>query len=494
MMTVKKYKLFINGKWQESTSGKTIPSINPATGELVSVIPEGSAEDINLAVNAARIAFEEGPWGKLSPTERGKLLHNLGEIVRKNAGWLSELESRDNGKAIRETTNEVNVVADSFVYFGGLADKIQGTTINLGSDILNYVTHEPIGVVGAIIPWNSPLLMACWKLGPILASGNTVVLKPAEQTSSTALELAKLSQEVGFPDGVINVVTGFGETAGVSLCQHPEIDCITFTGEMTTGQEIMKTAAAKMKRVSLELGGKSPHLVFEDADIDEAVAGVMAGIFAASGQTCVAGSRVYVHKAIFDQFLEKLVSRAKKIKVGDPLNMQTEMGSLVSETQLEKVKQYIKYGLEEGAELLCGGAQPIDPSLNKGCFFTPTVFSNAKQNMRIVQEEIFGPVVAVMPFSNDDEAVYLANDVNFGLAAGIWTSNIKRAHRIAKKIKAGTVWINTYRVVHYASPHGGYKFSGIGRENGLESIRLYTEVKNTMVELRDHRPDMFRKD
>lgn len=492
-MEVKKYKLLINGELQEAVSGRAFHSINPATGELVSEIPEGGEEDIDLAVKAARKAFEEGDWRRITPTQRGKMIQKLGELVRENADWLLKLETRDNGKAIRETTNEMNVVADSFFYFGGLADKIQGNTIPLGPDLLNYVIYEPIGVVGAIIPWNSPLLMACWKLGPALAAGNTVVLKPAEQTSSTALELARLSREAGFPAGVINIVTGFGETAGAALCRHPGVDCITFTGETVTGEEIMKTAGAKMKRVSLELGGKSPHLVFEDADIEEAVAGVMAGVFVASGQTCVAGSRVYVHQKVFDQFLERLVSRAKKVRVGDPLNMETEMGSLASREQLEKVKRYVAYGLEEGAELLCGGSQPADPVLAKGCFFTPTVFTKATQDMRIVQDEIFGPVVAVMPFSSDDEAVYLANNVRYGLAAGIWTNSIKRANQIALKIKAGTVWINAYRVVHYASPHGGYKGSGIGRENGMEAIRLYTEVKNIMVELRDHRPDMFQK-
>ncbi|HEX2928004.1 MAG TPA: aldehyde dehydrogenase [Ruminiclostridium sp.] len=492
-MEKKIYKQFINGKFQDAVSGRTFASINPATGERISEIPEGDEKDIDLAVKAARKAFDDGEWRNMIPTQRGKLLAALGELVRKNAGWLSELETMDNGKAIRETSNEMNTVADSFFYFGGMADKIQGNTIPLNKDLLNYVIYEPIGVVGAIVPWNSPFLMACWKIAPALAAGNTVVLKPAEQTSSTALELAGLIKEAGFPDGVINIVTGFGETAGAALCRHPGVDCITFTGETVTGEEIMRTAGAKMKRVSMELGGKSPQIVFEDADIDQAVAGIMSGVFTASGQTCVAGSRVYVHKDIYNRFLELLVDRARKVRVGNPLNAETEMGSLASREQLEKVKRYVAYGVEDGATLMCGGSQPSNPELSGGCFFTPTVFANATQNMRIVQNEIFGPVVVVMPFSSEDEAVHLANDIRYGLAAGIWTNNIKRANRVALRIKAGTVWINTYRVVHYASPHGGYKGSGIGRENGMESIRLYTEVKNIMVELRDERPDTFKK-
>ena len=485
-------KLFINGQWEDAASGRSFESINPAKGEVWATAPEGDAADVDRAVMAARAAFESGPWGSITPTERGHLIRRLGDLVKENIDYLAELETLDNGKAIRETGGvEMPAIANWYYYFAGLADKIQGETIPLGNSMLNYTLREPVGVVGAIVPWNSPLLMIAFKLAPALAAGNTVVLKPAEQTPVTALEFAKLVERAGFPPGVVNVVTGFGETAGAALVKHPEVDKIAFTGETVTGQIIAREAAATLKHVSFELGGKSPHIVFADADMDNALIGAASGVFVAAGQTCVAGSRLFVQRRIYDEFLTKLSERAKRIRVGDPLLRETQMGSQTSEEQVQKIMSYVDIGKAEGATLLAGGGPPEDPALSGGYFFTPTVFGDVENGMRIAQEEIFGPVIAAGVFDDEYELIAKANGVRYGLAGGVWTQDIRRAHRVARRIKAGTVWVNCYRRLHWASPFGGYKMSGYGRENGLEVMSLYTQVKSVWVDLAEKTPDPY---
>lgn len=485
------YQMFINNEWVDSASGRMLASVNPATGEVWAEVPEGDSEDVDRAVAAARKAFEEGPWRKMAPIERGKRVRRLGELITENAAELARLETLDNGKAIRETLGvELAAIPNWYHYFGGLADKIQGETVPLGPDFLNYTVREPVGVVGAITPWNSPLLMYAMKLGPALAAGNTLVLKPAEQTPVTALELAKLIQRAEFPPGVVNVVPGYGEGAGAALVRHPGVDKIAFTGETTTGQAICREMTGNLKRLTCELGGKSPNIVFDDAEMENALRGAMAGVFVAAGQTCVAGSRLLLHERIADEFVARLLERVQRIRVGDPLDPQTHIGSLVSREQQRKVEDYVRIGKEEGAELLCGGP-PRGEAFARGCFFLPTVFARVRNSMRIAQEEIFGPVVCVLTFREEEEAVELANDVKYGLAAGVWTGNVKRAHRIAGRIRAGTVWVNNYRRIHFASPFGGYKLSGFGRENGLEVIREYTQVKSVWVDLGAEIPDPF---
>ncbi len=489
---VQQRKLFINGQWEDAASGRSFESVNPAKGEVWATAPEGDAADVDRAVMAARTAFESGPWGNITPTERGHLIRRLGDLVKENIDYLAELETLDNGKAIRETGDvEMPAIANWYYYFAGLADKIQGETIPLGNSMLNYTLREPVGVVGAIVPWNSPLLMIAFKLAPALAAGNTVVLKPAEQTPVTALEFAKLVERAGFPPGVVNVVTGFGETAGAALVKHPEVDKIAFTGETVTGQIIAREAAATLKHVSFELGGKSPHIVFADADMDNALIGAASGVFVAAGQTCVAGSRLFVQRRVYDEFLTKLSERAKRIRVGDPLQRETQMGSQTSEEQVQKIMSYVDIGKEEGATLLAGGGPPEDPALSGGYFFMPTVFGDVENGMRIAQEEIFGPVIAAGVFDDEDELIAKANGVRYGLAGGVWTQDIKRAHRVARRIKAGTVWVNCYRRLHWASPFGGYKMSGYGRENGLEVMSLYTQVKSVWVDLAEKTPDPY---
>lgn len=487
----KRYRMFVDDEWVDSASGRVLASVNPATGEVWAEVPEGDAEDIDRAVAAARKAFEHGPWRTMAPIERGKRLRRLAELIAENAAELARLETLDNGKAIRETLGvELGAIPNWYHYFGGLADKIQGETVPLGPDFLNYTVREPVGVVGAITPWNSPLLMYAMKLAPALAAGNTVVVKPAEQTPVTALELAKLIQRAEIPAGVVNVVPGYGESAGAALVRHPDVDKIAFTGETATGQAICREMTGNLKRLTCELGGKSPNIVFDDAEIDNALRGAMAGVFVAAGQTCVAGSRLLLHERIADEFVARLLERVRRIRVGDPLDPQTHVGSLASREQQQRVENYVRIGKEEGAELLCGGP-PREEALARGCFFLPTVFTRVRNSMRIAQEEIFGPVVCVLTFREEEEAVELANDVKYGLAAGVWTGNVKRAHRIASRIRAGTVWVNNYRRIHFASPFGGYKLSGFGRENGLEVIREYTQVKSVWVDLGTEIPDPF---
>lgn len=485
-------RLFIGGEWVKPATGRTFESLNPATGKAWALVAEGLEEDIDRAVRAARKAFDAGPWPRLAPHQRGKLLRRLGDLILREADRLAELESLDNGKAIRETRGvEMPAVAEWYYYFAGLADKVEGKTIPLGDAFLTYTVREPVGVCGCIIPWNSPFLMAAFKLAPALAAGNTVVLKPAEHTPVTALELGRLIEEAGFPPGVVNIVPGWGETAGAALVRHAGVDKIAFTGETATGQVIAREAAGTLKHVSFELGGKSPNIVFDDFRLEEAVAGAMAGVFVAAGQTCVAGSRLFLHEKIHDAFLERLVERARKVRVGDPLRRETQMGSQTCEQQWRKIEELVRSGLEEGAEVLTGGKRPEDPSLADGFFYTPTVFAGATPRMRVAQEEIFGPVITAFKFSDEDELVEKANGVKYGLAGGIWTRDIKRAHRMARRLKAGTIWINCYRKVHWAVPFGGYKMSGYGRENGLEVMDLYTQTKAVWVDLSETHPDPY---
>jgi len=477
-------QLFIGGRWQDAASGKTFPTINPATEEVVARVAEGDAADIDLGVQAARRAFENKSWAGMSQRDRGKLIWRIGDLIMKYADELAQLETADNGKPIFESRQiDVPMAADCFQYYAGWATKIEGETIPVPGDYLNYTLREPVGVVGAITPWNFPLLLVSWKLAPALACGNTVVLKPAEETPLTALRLAEICQEAGLPEGVFNVVTGFGETAGAALARHPGVDKIAFTGSTAVGKEIMKSAAATLKKVSLELGGKSPNIVFADSDLEAAAKGAINGIFYGKGEVCAAGSRLFVEASVHDALLEKVVERTKRIAPGDPMNPKTRLGALVSKTQLEKVIGYIESGKAEGAVPAVEGGR-ADLGSGKGYFVKPSVFDRVDPRMRIAQEEIFGPVLATLSFESVDELIEKANGTIYGLAAAVWTRDIGKAHRIARSLKAGTVWINTYNVLDTASPFGGYKMSGFGRELGKHALELYTQVKSVWVDLR----------
>jgi aldehyde dehydrogenase (NAD+) len=474
--------MYIDGKYVDSASGKWFDSYNPYTGEPWAQIAQGTAEDADRAVRAAHKAFTEGPWPQLSASQRGLLLHKLGELVARDARKLAETEVRDNGKLIAEMQGQLNYLPQWYYYFGGLADKIQGAVIPLDKKgFFNFTRHEPLGVVGAITPWNSPLLLAAWKLAPALAAGNTVVIKPSEFTSASTLEFVKLFEEAGFPPGVVNVVTGFGKDVGTPLVEHPLVKKIAFTGSDATGRAINELAAKTFKRVSLELGGKSPNIVFADAKIEDAVNGAVSGIFAATGQTCIAGSRLLLQESIHDAFMEKLLALAKTARMGDPMSLDTQVGPVTTRPQYEKVLGYIDIAKKEGAKLLLGGGAATRPECGKGWFVEPTVFAGVNNKMRIAQEEVFGPVLSVIKFKDEEEALAIANDVRFGLGSGVWTSDIGRAIRMSERIQAGTVWVNTYRAVSYLSPFGGYKDSGLGRENGMDAMREYLQVKSVWI-------------
>ena len=479
-----KYQLFIDGQWVDAESGKTFTTPNPATGETLAEVAEADRADIDKAVAAARRAYE-GKWSKLSARDRGRLLYKLSQLIEEHLPELAALETSDNGKPIKESLYvDLPQVVENFEYFAGWATKIEGETIPVPGKMFNYTLREPIGVCGQIIPWNFPLLMAAWKLAPALAAGNTVVLKPAEQTPVGAMELGKLIQEAGFPEGVVNIVPGYGETAGAALAAHPGIDKIAFTGSTEVGKLIARSAAENLTKVSLELGGKAPNIVFADANIDQAVAGAMMGIFYNQGQVCCAGSRLFVEEDVKDEFLSKLTERAERIAVGDPMSKSTQMGPQVSEEQLNRIRGYVDIARGEGAAVVTGGASPeLEGAFQKGYFFRPTIFADVNNKMRVAQEEIFGPVVSVISFKDEDDLLKQANDTIYGLSAGIWTQDITRAHRFAREIKAGVVWINTFNMFNAASPFGGYKQSGYGREMGRHALELYTQVKSVWVDL-----------
>ncbi|HZE68222.1 MAG TPA: betaine-aldehyde dehydrogenase [Pyrinomonadaceae bacterium] len=482
--TTRKYQLFIDGQWVDAESGKTFTTPNPATGEPLAEVAEADKADIDKAVAAARRAYE-GKWSKLSARDRGRLLYKLAQLIEQNAGELAKLETSDNGKPIRESQFvDLPQVAENFEYFAGWSTKIEGETIPVPGKMFNYTLREPVGVCGQIIPWNFPLLMAAWKLAPALAAGNTVVLKPAEQTPVTAMELGKLIQEAGFPEGVVNIVPGYGETAGASLASHKGINKIAFTGSTEVGKIIARAAAENLTKVSLELGGKAPNIVFADADLEQAVNGAMMGIFFNQGQVCCAGSRLFVEEDVKDEFLSRLKEKSQKIVVGDPMDKATQMGPQVSQEQLGRIKSYVAIGRDEGAGVYCGGETPkLDGGFEQGYFFQPTILTDVTNQMRVAQEEIFGPVVSVLSFKDEDDLIKQANETIYGLSAGIWTRDITRAHRFAREIKAGVVWINTFNMFNAASPFGGYKQSGYGREMGKHALDLYTQVKSVWVDL-----------
>ena len=479
-------KMLIDGKWENAASGKTFPTYNPATGEVLAQVAEGDRADIDAAVKAARKAFDSGPWSRITASERGKLVWKLADLLEQHIEEFATLETLDNGKPLTVArAADVPLAVDMFRYMAGWATKLEGTTIPLsvpytpGAQYHAYTLREPVGVVGQIIPWNFPLLMAAWKLGPALASGCTVVLKPAEQTPLSALRLGELIMEAGFPDGVVNVVPGFGETAGAALAAHDLVDKIAFTGSTEVGKLIVRAATGNLKKVSLELGGKSPNVVFKDADLDTAIAGAASAIFFNHGQCCCAGSRLYVERPVFDRVVEGVAAKAKKIKVGSGLDPATHMGPLVSEEQLERVCNYLEIGMAEGAKAASGGRKIG----GKGYFVEPTVLVDTKDYMKVVQEEIFGPVVAAIPFDNPEELLGRANDSVYGLAAGIWTHDVSKAHRTAALLRAGTVWINCYNIFDAALPFGGYKQSGWGREMGKDVLQLYTQTKAVCARL-----------
>ena len=479
---IRQTRILINNQWVDSVSGKTFETINPATGEVLAKVAEADGADVDLAVKAARKAFHsKSPWRRMSASERGKLLNRLADLIEKNADELATLEALDNGKPRHvAAAADLPLVVACYRYYAGWADKVQGKTIPIAGDYFCYTRHEPVGVVGQIIPWNFPLLMQAWKLGPALACGNTVVLKVAEQTPLTALRVGELILEAGFPEGVVNILPGYGPTAGGAMARHMDIDKVAFTGSTEVGHLIMKAAAeSNLKRVTLELGGKSPNIVFADSDLDQAVEGSHFALFFNQGQCCCAGSRAFVEEKIYDEFVQRSTERAKRRTVGNPFDPKTEQGPQVDNDQFNKVLSYIEAGKQQGAKLMCGGERVGD----RGYFVAPTVFADVKDDMRIAQEEIFGPVMSILKFKDMDDLVERANASMYGLAAAVWTRDIGKAHYIANNVRAGTVWVNCFDVFDAAAPFGGFKQSGIGRELGEYGLQQYCEIKTVTVKL-----------
>jgi aldehyde dehydrogenase (NAD+) len=477
------YKMYIGGEWVEPASGEYFESFNPYTAKPWARIARGGPADVDRAVEAAHAAFAGGPWPKLNASQRGALIRRLADHLAGEADRLAEIEVRDNGKLIAEMSAQCKYLVQWYYYYAGLADKVEGVVIPIDkAGHFNFTRWEPLGVCACITAWNSPLLLLAWKLAPLLAAGNTAVVKPSEYTSASTLEFVKVVERAGFPPGVVNVVTGFGNEAGSALVTHPKVAKVAFTGSDRTGAAIYAQAAAQMKRVTMELGGKSPNIVFADAHIENAVKGVISGIFAATGQTCIAGSRLLVERKIHDEFVDKLVALGRQARMGDPAKLETQVGPVTNLPQFEKILSYIRIAKDEGAETVLGGGKATRPECGDGWFVEPTIFTGVSNKMRIAQEEVFGPVLSVIPFDGEDEAVAVGNDVVYGLAAGVWTQNLGRAIRMAERLQAGTVWINTYRAVSYMSPFGGYKRSGVGRESGQEMIKEYLQQKSVWIE------------
>ncbi|MFK0733863.1 MAG: aldehyde dehydrogenase family protein [Gloeotrichia echinulata IR180] len=473
-------QLLINNEWIESTSGRRFSTINPTTGEIICELAEADAPDVDKAVQAARKAFTSGEWAKISATRRGELLYKLADLIEANIDELARLETLDNGKPLQDSLGDLGLVIGCYRYYAGWADKVQGKTIPINGPYFCYTRHEPVGVVGQIIPWNFPLLMQAWKLAPALATGNTVVMKTAEQTPLSALRVGELIIEAGFPPGVVNILSGYGPTAGAAIARHMDIDKVAFTGSTEVGHLIMEAAAkSNLKRVTLELGGKSPNIVFADADIDAAITGAYNGIFFNQGQCCCAGSRLFVEEKFYDDFVAKVVERTKQRVVGNPFDPETEQGPQVDQDQFDRVMSYIESGIREGAQMLSGGNRVGE----RGFFIAPTVFADVQDNMKIAQEEIFGPVISIIKFKDIDEVIQRANATMYGLAAAVWTQDITKAHAIANNVRAGTIWVNCYDVFDAAAPFGGFKQSGIGRELGEYGLQQYTEVKTVTIKL-----------
>ncbi len=492
MAELHKYRMYIGGEWTAAKSGQWFESFDPYAGAPWALVARGTAEDVEAAVSAAHAALTSGPWPKLKASQRGALLRKLGDLIARDAEKLGALEVRDNGKLIAEMGAQLRYIPQWFYYYGGLADKIEGAVIPIDkADIFNFTRHEPVGVVAAITPWNSPLMLTTWKLAPALAAGCTMVVKPSEHTSVSMLELCKLIEEAGIPKGVVNVVTGFGPEVGEPLVAHPKVAKVAFTGGEMGGQKVYETAAKGLKRVTLELGGKSPNIVFDDAGLDDAVKGAISGIFAATGQTCIAGSRLLVQNSIHNEFTDKLIAFASTARMGNPMSPDTQVGPVTTRPQYEKILGYIDVAKKEGAMLALGGKPASRPECGNGWFIEPTIFSGVNNRMRIAREEVFGPILSIIPFKDDEEAFEIANDSPYGLAAGVWTTSIKRALRAGERLQAGTVWVNTYRALSYMSPFGGYKRSGLGRENGQDAIYSYLQTKSVWISTADDVPNPF---
>lgn len=490
---MKHYQMFIGGKWVDAADEERFESFNPFTGKVWATIPRSGAADVDHAVEAAHKAFTTGEWPSFSPSQRGHLLRRLGDLIAEKAENLARTETTDNGKLINEMVFQLRYIPQWYYYFAGLADKIQGAVIPIDKpQVFNFTRQEPLGVCVGITAWNSPLLLMTYKLAPALAAGNTFVVKPSEFTSASTLEFAKIFEKANFPAGVFNVVTGFGSEIGDTLTSHPKVAKVAFTGSENTGRRISQVASQSFKKVTLELGGKSPHIVFSDAEMDNAVKGVISGIFAATGQTCIAGSRLLLHRSIHDEFVDRIVAFAKRAKKGDPLEVTTQVGPVTTPPQYAKVLDYIEVGKREGASVVLGGGPASGPDCGNGGYFVePTIFTGVTNQMTIAREEIFGPVLSCIPFDDDDEAIAIANDTTYGLAAGLWTQDVRRMLNFSEKLQAGTVWVNTYRVISYMSPLGGYKHSGIGRENGIDAINAYLQTKSVMISTASDVADPF---